>query len=216
MRYATTLRGGVSLFVISIAAQGGMVTAAEQERQLGAKVGPVFSTLAIEPADSEDYRMRAGVTGGAFAVLPLAPGLAIQFEGLFTQKGGKLDVPEIEETASILLDYVEFPVLLRVNAPRSGRLAFHAFAGPAAGFRASARRQFSLAGGGFTSGVSEDISDEIRRFELSLVAGAGVDITPRVVIDGRYSWGLTSVNRDTTGDFHVRTRVLAIMAGVRF
>jgi hypothetical protein len=34
--------------------------------------------------------------------------------------------------------------------------------------------------------------------------------------DGRYSWGLTPVNRDRTGGFRVRTRVLAVTAGIRF
>lgn len=214
MRDLATLTAGVVLFVgVTL---GGPATAAAQARQFGAKVGPSFSTLAIQPADTEDYRIRAGASGGGFLVLPLTPWVAVQFEGLYMQKGGKLEVPEFNETATILLDYIEFPVLLRLDGPAAGRTAFHVFAGPAAGIRASARRQFSTAGGGFTSGVAMNMVDEIKRFDLSVVAGAGVDITPHIVIDGRYSWGVRDVNRDTTDGFGVRTRVFAIMAGVRF
>lgn len=216
MRHAMRVRAGVSLFAIGIAVLGAAASAVAQERQYGAKVGPTFATLALEPEEGEGYSMRAGATGGLFYVHPLTPRIAVQLEGLYAQKGGKLNVPEVAETASILLGYVEFPVLLRLEGPRRGRTGFHAFAGAAPGFRATARRQLSLASGGFTSGVSEDMSDEIRFFEFSLIAGAGIEPHPRVVIDGRYSWGLTSINRDTSDGFNVRTRALTIMVGIRF
>jgi hypothetical protein len=49
-------------------------------------------------------------------------------------------------------------------------------------------------GGGF----SYDISSEIARFEVGLVAGGGVDVGRYGVIDARYFWGLTDVNRNAT------------------
>jgi hypothetical protein len=113
----------------------------------------------------------------------------VQIEALYVSKGGKLDIPEIVDTAAILLDYVEFPVLLRLGPSRAASPSVHALVGVAGGIRASARRQFSFAFGGFTSGESLDIRDEIEPFEASVVVGAGFDIHRHIVIDGRYSWG---------------------------
>jgi hypothetical protein len=190
--------------------------AAAQDRQYGAKVGPAFSTTAIEPEESGDYGWRNGGAGGFFYVRPLTPGTALQFEALYVQKGGKLDDPEFPAQATLMFDYIEFPVLLRLGSSRPDARGLHVFGGASAGVRVAARRQFSVAGGGGTSGVSHDMSDEIERFEASVVAGVGVDLHRHFVLDGRYSWGLTPVNRDREGGFRVRTRVLAVMAGIRF
>jgi hypothetical protein len=187
-----------------------------QERQYGAKVGPAFSTTAIEPEESGDYRWRNGGAGGVFYVRPLSPAVALQLEALYVQKGGKFEDPDFQVQATLLLDYIEFPVLLRLGSSRLDARGFHVFGGAAAGLRVSARRQFSVAFNGWTQGSSHDMSDEIERFEASLVAGAGVELHRYFMIDGRYSWGLTPVNRDRAGDFRVRTRVLAVMAGIRF
>ena len=59
------------------------------------------------------------------------------------------------------------------------------------------------------------MSDEIERFELGFVIGAGVNIGRRFVIDGRYLRGLTSVDTDTT-DGKIKNRGFSIMAGGRF
>jgi hypothetical protein len=187
-----------------------------QERQVGGKIGPTFGTLAFNTPQSGDYGMRTGATGGAFLVLPLSPRLALQLEALYAQKGGELTVPEIADTAAILLGYVEFPILMRVEGPRIGRTGVHVFGGPGIGFRATAKRQFAAAGQFGSSGVQIDMSDEIRFLEATATVGAGIEPHRRIVIDGRYTWGLSAVNSDTTGDFRVRTRTLTFMLGVRF
>jgi hypothetical protein len=66
-------------FALVVCVAGG---AAAQERQYGAKVGPAFSTTAIEPEESGDYGWRNGGAFGLFYVRPMTPGLAIQFEAL--------------------------------------------------------------------------------------------------------------------------------------
>jgi hypothetical protein len=190
--------------------------AGAQERQYGARVGPAFSTTAIEPEESGDYGWRNGGAGGLFYIRPLTPAVALQFEALYVQKGGTFEHPDFVEQATILLDYVEFPVLLRAGSSRLEGRGFHVFGGASAGMRVSARRQASVAFGGGTSGVSDDMRDEIERFEASAIAGAGIDLHRHVVLDGRYWWGLTPVNRDREGGFRVRTRAFAVLLGIRF
>jgi hypothetical protein len=191
-------------------------SAAAQERQYGAKVGPAFSTTVFEPEESATYGWRNGGAGGLFYVRPITPALALQFEALYVQKGGKLEDPDFPVQATLLFDYLEFPVLLRVGSSRRDRRGVHVFGGGSAGLRVGARRQFTATQGAGTIGESLDIRDEIERFEASLIAGAGIDLHRHVVLDGRYSWGMTPVNRDRTGGFRVRTRVFTVLAGIRF
>ena len=60
-----------------------------------------------------------------------------------------------------------------------------------------------------------DISDQVERFELALVVGGGVEFG-RILIDGRYSWGLSNLNKDDQDEMKIRNRVFAVMAGIRF
>jgi hypothetical protein len=207
------MRNLITALMLVLCAAG---AATAQERQYGAKVGPAFSTTAIEPDEPAEYGWRNGGAVALFYVRPVTPVLAIQFEALYVQKGGKFEDPEFPEQSTILLDYVEVPVLLRVGSSRRHARGLHVFGGGSVGMRVSARRQFSLALQGGTMGQSHDMRKEIERFEASLMAGAGADLHRHVVVDARYAWGLTPVNRDRTGGFRIRTRVFTVLAGVRF
>lgn len=185
-----------------------------QRVEFGAKLGPGFATLAADPDDETgDYDRRIAAAGGAFLVLPLAPRVGVQIEGLYSPKGAKLFAEDLNLTSTLLLNYWDFPVLARVNP---GSPAFHIFAGPYVGVRVSAKRQLSAAASGITSGQREDMSAEVERFDWGMVAGAGIQRGRRFVIDGRYSWGLADVNRDTSTGIRFRTRALTVLAGVRF
>jgi hypothetical protein len=191
-------------------------TALAQERQLGLKIGPSFSIQAFEPVETADYERRVSADGGGFAVLPMTRHLAVQFEALFTSRGAKLYDPELDLTGTILLQYFELPALLRFPAPASERTAFHVFGGVYPALRISAERQVSTFAGSIRAGEKTDIGEEIERFEFGLIAGAGVDIGRRVVIDGRYSHGITALNTDKSDGFRIRNRAISVMAGFRF
>ena len=207
------MRIPAGVVVLSVLAGGS--PAAAQDAHVGLKAGVNVATLALvseEPSD--DYGRRAALAAGGFAVLPVAGRLRLQIETLFSARGAKIDDEELGATATLLLDYIDVPVLARVNGPRDG--AFHVFGGPYVGMRIGARRQIAAAVPGFTSGTREDIGDEIERFELGMVAGAGIQRGRRLVVDARYAWGLTNVNSDTTTGLRFRSRVLTFLAGFRF
>ena len=188
-----------------------------QQRQFGGKVGPTIATLLDEVSDEiEGYDHRVSLGGGGFVVLPLGGRTAVQIEALFTPKGGKLPQETDDITATLILDYIEVPLLGRVTVNRSSSASFHAFGGPSAGVRINAKEQVAYTGGVIRSGVSNDISSEIARFELGLVAGGGVDVGRYGVIDARYFWGLTDVNRNASEGNRIRNRGLTILAGLRF
>jgi hypothetical protein len=207
----------LSLVLVGVILVGAASTAIAQERQLGAKVGPSFSILEFDPSVGDEYDRRTAAGGGGFIVLPMSGRFALQIEALINPKGAKLRLPEEPGvTRTVMLRYVDFPVLLRVQGPHSRSLSFHAFGGPYSGIRISAKREISTIAQSITSGATEDMSSEVKRFEAGLTGGAGVDIGQRLTIDGRYTRGLTGVNTEQPDGIQIRTRGLSMMVGVRF
>jgi hypothetical protein len=207
----------VALMGLVLLLSCGIGGAHAQQRQFGGKVGPTIATLLDEVSDeNEGYDHRLSLGGGGFVVLPLGGRTAVQIEALFTPKGGTLPQETDDVTATLILDYIEVPLLGRITANRSTSVSFHVFGGPSAGVRINAKQQVAYTGGVIRSGFSDDISSEIARFELGLVAGGGVDVGRYGVIDARYFWGLTDVNRNASEGNRIRNRGLTILAGLRF
>ena len=203
--------------LLSVLLAGAASPALAQERHVGLKAGANFSALEFEGEATTEYTDRKfGFIGGGFAVFPLSGPLAVQIEALFSQKGAELSVDEANLVFTLELDYLDFPVLARFNAPASGATRLHVFAGPSFGYRMGARSKVSSNQFDFAEGEIVNIEEDIRRFDIGLVAGAGADIGQRLVVDARYSWGLTTATKDNIEGVTFKNRVLSIMAGVRF
>lgn len=190
-------------------------SATAQDREFGAKIGPNLSVLALEADfEGEDYDRRIAIAVDGFVVLPITRRMAVQLEALFSPKGAKLHDDLLDVTSTLLLDYLEFPVLARISGPKPRSL--HVFAGPYAAIRVGATRQISSQGPGFTAGERTKMGDEVERFDTGLIAGGGFHMGEHMVIDARYSWGLRTVNTDTTEGVRFKHRVLTIMMGMHF
>jgi hypothetical protein len=206
----------VAIIGLCLLLSSGVATAHAQPPEYGLKAGVTSATLVVDGADPEaGYRRRISPGGGGFVALPVAGPLALQIEALFTPKGAKLP-EESGASATFLLDYLEFPLLGRITVFHSSSRAFHVFGGPSAAIRVNAKLKIAQSGGGFTSGVSEDISSQVKRFDLGLIAGAGVNAGRHLVIDARYGWGLSDINRSDEDGAGLRTRTLSVLAGFRF
>ena len=208
------MRAAAILLGLLLATAG---TASAQERpEFGFKVGPTFASMDFGEEDF-GYDMRTSVGGGGFLVLRPGSRVALQLEALFRPGGARITDDTEGSTAAVkfLLNYFEAPVLARVTVMRSATRSFYIFAGPAPAMRLSAKLESSATGSGFTSGTLDDISEEIKRFEVSGVAGAGMNIGTHIVVDGRYTWGLTKINK-TAEDGSVKNRSLTFLVGYRF
>jgi hypothetical protein len=189
---------------------GGVASAQEQPAAVGVKAGMNFSNLNFDgDGASLNLDQRKGFVGGLFVVWPATGRVALQTEALYSQKGAQME--EGDASGKIKLDYIDVPVLGRFSSPVSGGTSFHVFAGPSFGFRVSAKAESSFG----DEEESEDIDDDVERFDLGLVAGAGLEFG-RFVIDGRYTWGLSNINKDEADDVKIKNRVFAVMAGIRF
>ena len=194
-----------------------------QKLERGIKLGPTISTIVFDAAVDGDglfgpggdagYRRKVSIGGGGFVVLPLAGPLGFEIEGLFTPKGGKL--PE-EFDSTLIINYLEFPLLGRMTAVRSKSASFFVFGGPSPAFRIEAKHKIEQRTGPITNGLVDDVSSGINRFEVALIAGAGVNVGRYAVIDARYSWGLSDINHGPDPTVVVRNRAFTVLAGVRF
>lgn len=200
----------IPIVLALIVGSSGVAAAQDAPAAFGAKAGVNFANLNFDgDGVNVNFDQRKGFVGGLFVVWPATGPVALQTEVLYSQKGAQIE--EDGMTGKIKLDYVDVPVLARVSSPASGGASFHVFAGPSFGFRVSAKTEARFEDGE----ESEDIDDELERFDFGLVAGAGVEFG-RFVIDGRYTWGLSNINKDDEDDVKIKTRVFAVMAGIRF
>ena len=165
----------------------------------------VASTDVSGSSGDESYDPRFGIVAGGFVTMPVASWLDVQVEGLYSEKGSRVSVVGID--TKLVLDYVEVPILGRV---RLGRL-FYAAAGPAMGLRVGAKTRFGF--GGTTEEI--DVSDEVERFDLGIAMGGGVRLGP-IELDGRYTLGLTDIDKDKTDDTRIKNRAISVTAGFRF
>jgi hypothetical protein len=145
-----------------------------------------------------------------FATLPLPffSWLELQPEAQYSVKSSRLKEPA---DSSLVLDYVEAPVLARISRGAGNALAYYFIGGAsfAYGLRARSRTDF----GGAIEEI--DIGDEVERFDLGAVAGFGFELG-RYVFDGRYTHGLRNIDKDATDAVKVTSRTWSVTAGFRF
>lgn len=148
---------------------------------------------ALEIPDEFTERRR-GMAVGGFVQIDFAGPFALQPEAAYVQKG--FDIPNIPndpnvEAGSLALDYVEIPILAKLQIPVAGPITPTVFAGPAVSVNVNAEFDEPRAGTD-----PRDISDFVSGTEVGAHVGAGLDIEAGVVLlmlDARYTRGLTGV-----------------------
>ena len=154
---------------------------------------------------------RLGPAGGLFVTIDPVERFGLQIEALYAQKGFTAkDVLE-EGKYGVRLDYVEVPVLARINAPVGTNATFHVFGGATPAFLLHDTQ--TLDG----DEVAELERDDYKSFDLGLTVGAGLSVR-RALIDLRYTHGLLNVIdlEDADDDFKVKNRAFTVMVGFRF
>jgi hypothetical protein len=182
--------------------------AAAQEIGYGVKGGLNLASLSFDPEPGADFGLRPGVALGGFVSIPMGSRLTIQPEGFFSQKGANASEEGVD--AWIHIDYLEVPVLVQYALTSSSTRTFNVFAGPSLGFKLRARTGADFGEDSF----DEDISEEIESFDFGVAFGAGVNFG-RLSVDGRYTLGLSNINKDTE-EGKAKNRTLAFLAGYRF
>jgi len=159
---------------------------------------------------SRESTSRVAVGGGGYARFQLNDRVAFQPELLFVMKGVKLD--EVDGTsASLRVNYFEFPLLAHVTFPISGYEAVpFLLAGPSFGVRAGSRVTSDAPGG-----VDRDMADTLKSLDLGLAVGGGLE-RGRYSLEVRFTAGLTDIaNTAVPHADSLRNRSFLVMAGLK-
>ena len=182
---------------------------------LGFQGGLSLATIGGSDADYMDPGYRTGIGLGAFLNLPVTELLSIQPEFFYLQKGFQTTEQGVEITFAV--DYVEIPVLLRIDVPVEGTIAPYFLVGPALGFKASCEVTGSDAG----VEVSLDCDEaevELKALDLGAVVGAGLSFEAGpgdFQIQARYNYGFMSVD-DSEYEDDIKSRAFSFLVGYSF
>lgn len=202
---AARILAGLLLSASAASAQGQITTTtsvSSSEHEgigIGIKAGPLFSSLnsnvVTDPLDT-----RTGWIGGLF-IGGNRPGIVgVGVDILYARK--KVGTPD----GDVTLDYLDIPVLLRINGGSSGLGGVNVYGvvGPDFEFRLKGKLNFD-----------ESLGAQMQAVDVGIAAGAGVEIT-RFIIEGRYTRGFRNLGKDFTANEKITTQSFAVMLGVRF
>jgi hypothetical protein len=120
------------------------------------------------------------------------------------------DVPSIGSlpAGAVRLDYIQVPVLLRLNAGTKSSYNFDLYGIVGPSFEVLVRDEVSGFGGPTTSDY------QFENVNVGLMFGGGIELS-RFILEARYSKGLRTINKDLDiSDITVNS--FAVLAGLRF
>lgn len=198
----------------------------------GVKGGLNIANLSFDNSAEELADSRTGMAIGGFLAFAVTDMFSISPEALYTMKGDSEELTEQGTTVKLTakLDYIEIPVLARVDFTNTSSITPWLAAGPALAFNVNAKIK-GEASDGTTSGSAEiDIGDIIKSVDFGAAFGGGLtfglgDSGKNVGVEFRYTLGLTDVVEGTfddqgnvvkTGTSDGKTQTISIMASVGF
>lgn len=162
----------------------------------GLRAGLNVATIVPDSeTDLTDRGAKLGFIGGVYAEVPVASGVSLQPEVLYSQKGVDRDAPN----ASIGVDYLEIPLLVKAGLPVSDLLDVDVYAGPALAIK-----------------LGDDDEVDTARFNstnLGVSAGIGLASGP-FGVDARYTFSVQDATEGEANDF--RHRVVSLTGVYRF
>ena len=158
--------------------------------KFGIKGGINFANLYVDNVQNENIKLGGNI--GFFAKLPIARGLSIQPEVLYTSKGSQLTYGNFIQGSGqyrFNLNYVEVPLLLVINLTRNFSLS----AGGYAAYLTSANVK-DVKSDGTINGVTYLNESDFNRFDYGLAGGLSIDIQ-RITLGARYNYGLQNIGK---------------------
>jgi hypothetical protein len=176
-----------ALLVLSLS----MLAAAADRPTMGPRLG--LNVANFNGDDAEGLDPRVGACLGGFIEYPLTPIISLQGEVLYTMKGAMESSMGIDLVWK--MNYVEVPLLARLNFPISGSIRPYLLAGPGIAFNTGAEWEVS----GFGQSASMDIGDYVKGTDLGAVLGGGLSfpVGPYwMAAEVRYEFGMATIDED--------------------
>lgn len=160
--------------------------------RFGIKGGLNLSNLYTE--DVDDQNVLLGFNLGVFVELPITSRISLQPEFLYTTKGAELKYNNafIQGTGKFRLNYIEVPLLLKLNVTDKFNVHF----GPYAAYLIDAKITNEDANGNinFESDVNKD---DLNKLDFGLAGGFGINFDG-FGLGARYNYGLSTVGKEKT------------------
>ena len=196
--------------IVLVLAVIGLATPSTASAQVGVLVGLNVANVDFDVSDtsvSVNGDSRTGFVAGLSFNMPIQQMFSVEVDALFAQKGTKFSATEggFTDTAKINLNYVDIPVLAKVNVTGSAPVGVHLLAGPSFNFKVSEK---------FDPEDAADSEDSIEKMETALVFGGGVHVGA-FRVDLRYGIGLTNIVKDSASEGFItgKNRVFSILVG---
>jgi hypothetical protein len=166
---------------------------------------------------SDDLKMHPGFHVGATAEFPIndmfsfEPGLLLSTKGYNYERPGSSDYTE-----KLNLFYFEIPLNAKATFDVEGVKIYGAF-GPYLGLGLSGKYKTKTSGVSDNSTVnwgSDSENDDLKRFDLGINVGAGVEIKS-ILVGINYGLGLANISSYTDGGNKAKNRVFAISFGYK-
>lgn len=186
-----------------------------------------FNLSEFVGGDSETDSRRGLDLGVAFSPVQVGP-LSLMIEGYYRQKGAEtlqsaLNSTEPPESVEFGLDYVEIPVLARLDFPLTNWLGLYLQGGPAFGWQLDCGVEFAVSGepGSPTANcndlLGDGLEDTLRDYELGAVGGGGLELIVlrglgAITFDARLNRGLTRLTREETAS-DLKNQSVSLMLG---
>lgn len=157
---------------------------------VGIKGGVNFTNLYTE--DVDDNNILTSFNAGLFVNLPVTSGVSIQPELNFSRKGSELvyDNAFASGTTRLKLNYLEMPVLLKLNLTPNLNIHF----GPYAAYLIDGKATNESNDGSFN--FEDNISnDDLNKWDYGLSGGVGLDFGS-TSLGVRYNYGLQTIGKE--------------------
>jgi hypothetical protein len=222
------------LLPAALQAQGG--AGAPRGIRYGILLGAAVSTIsdaekaaAGELTAAIDTKRRKGFDGGIYLQIPLAGMVSLQPEAHYAQKGVTLTASEPTVGAinlDLKIDYVEIPVLLRLDIGSQSAIHPVLLGGASVALRISCKTGLSAAGSSTTTncdanGDGTSMADPFKKQDIGVVGGAGLALSGAgrtFLLQLRYNQGLATVaTKDAqVNGASVKNSSFSLLLGVGF
>lgn len=189
-------RSGLLPVIVFIAIFSLAISPTRAQVHFGLKGGLTLGTVKSIPEaflEGFPWKTKQGWVGGAFASFEFLKGVSLQPEVLFLQKGARLLDSEYDFEARFNFNYLEIPVLLKIDLYLEGAAAVPSlFFGPFFGF--NQRASIVMIDPDYRE--TEDIKTDVEKAEYGVTFGLAV--TQKwgpgyLSIDARYDLGLSNI-----------------------
>jgi hypothetical protein len=199
-----------------------LITPAQALITFGFKGGLNYSNLTFSPpADIfTNQKYLKSFSGGVFLTINLGP-IGFQPEVLYSRRGFEFsgtDQINGPYQVQMMLDYLEIPLLLRLNIIPLGPIKAYVFGGPSYGYLQKAKFKETSQ----NSQTTEDVKSDFKSSSVAAVGGLGLDLKIpmlfKITLDARYHYGLSNIIQSTSdlGAYKIKNKGFSLMLGLGF